>query len=102
MRIVIGGDHAGFRLKSHLIPFLRERGHEVHDVGAFSEDAVDFPDIARDLCGLLLDDQADRGIMCCGTGVGAAIACNKIPGIRAALCHDTHCASLNDGTRPLA
>ena len=92
MRIVIGGDHAGFPLKSHLIPFLEALGHEVTDVGAFDENPVDFPDVAKALCGPLLDGEADRGSMGCGTGVGAAIACNKIRGIRAALCHDTHCA----------
>ncbi len=92
MRIVIGGDHAGFQLKTQLIPFLEEMGHHVTDVGAHSEEPVDFPDVARDLCELLLEEKADRGIMCCGTGVGASIACNKIRGIRAALCHDTHCA----------
>ena len=74
MRIAIGGDHAGFQLKSHLIPFLEALGHDVTDVGAFSENPVDFPDVAKDLCGLLLDGKADRGVMCCGTGVGAAIA----------------------------
>ena len=92
MRIVIGGDHAGFPLKTHLIPFIEELGHEVTDVGAFSEEPVDFPDVAKELCELILDGKADRGVMCCGTGVGASIACNKIRGIRAALCHDTHCA----------
>jgi ribose 5-phosphate isomerase B len=92
MNIVIGGDHAGFRLKSSLIPFIKKLGHTVVDVGAFSEEPVDFPDMARSLCSAVLEKSADRGIMCCGTGVGAAIACNKIPGIRAALCHDTHCA----------
>lgn len=92
MRIVIGGDHAGFQLKSHLMSFLKELGHEVTDVGAFDEEPVDFPDVAKELCVLLLDGKADRGIMCCGTGVGASIACNKIRGIRAALCHHTHCA----------
>ncbi|MEE2753048.1 MAG: ribose 5-phosphate isomerase B [Candidatus Latescibacterota bacterium] len=92
MRILIGGDHAGFQLKSHLIPCLENLGHEITDVGAFSEEPVDFPDIAKKLCGLILDGKAERGIMCCGTGVGASIACNKIRGIRAALCHDTHCA----------
>ena len=72
--------------------FLKELGHEVTDVGAFDEEPVDFPDVAKELCVLLLDGKADRGTMCCGTGVGASIACNKIRGIRAALCHDTHCA----------
>ncbi|MCH2663764.1 RpiB/LacA/LacB family sugar-phosphate isomerase, partial [bacterium] len=59
---------------------------------AFSEEPVDFPDVAKALCEQLIERTADRGVMCCGTGVGASIACNKIRGIRAALCHDTHCA----------
>jgi ribose 5-phosphate isomerase B len=92
MNIAIGGDHAGFPLKEKLIPFIKNLGHEVVDHGTFSEEPVDFPDMAIRLCGAVLEKKADRGIMCCGTGVGAAIACNKIPGIRAALCHDTHCA----------
>ena len=92
MIVAIGGDHAGFRLKQHLIPFIQNLGHSVEDCGAYSEEPVDFPDMAMKLCAMLLDKKADRGIMCCGTGVGAAIACNKIAGIRAALCHDTHCA----------
>ena len=92
MRIIIGGDHAGFHLKSHLLPYLEDKGHKVTDIGAFSEAPVDFPDVAKALCEQLLERTAARGVMCCGTGVGAAIACNKIRGIRAALCHDTHCA----------
>ncbi len=92
MRVIIGGDHAGFSLKQQIVPFLRQMGHEVQDCGAYSAEPVDFPDIAQKLCQAILDGAADRGIMCCGSGVGAAIAANKVPGIRAALCHDTYCA----------
>lgn len=92
MRIVIGGDHAGFELKSLLIPRLESLGHSVLDVGAFDANPVDFPDVTRKLCGKVLEGEAERGILCCGTGVGAAIAANKVAGIRAALCHDTYCA----------
>ncbi|MCC5805961.1 MAG: ribose 5-phosphate isomerase B [Opitutales bacterium] len=92
MKVVIAGDHAGFPLKEKIKAYLVERGHQVTDVGTFSEDPVDFPDLARALCTEILNDRADRGIMCCGTGVGASIAVNKIPSMRAALCHDTHCA----------
>ena len=92
MKLVIGSDHAGFPLKGPIIELLRSWGHTVNDVGAYSTAPVDFPDIARKVCGEILTGRAQRGIMVCGTGVGAAIAGNKIKGIRAALCHDTFCA----------
>jgi len=92
MKLVIGSDHAGFSLKGPIIELLRSWGHTVNDVGAYSTAPVDFPDIARKVCGEILTGRAQRGIMVCGTGVGAAIAGNKIKGIRAALCHDTFCA----------
>ena len=92
MKIVIGGDHAGFPLKRILIPHLEEAGHDVLDVGPQDESPVDFPDMVKTLCQELLAGQAERGILCCGTGVGASMASNRIRGIRAALCHDTHCA----------
>ncbi len=92
MKLAIGGDHAGFSLKGPVIDFLRAQGHEVEDFGTHTPDPVDFPDIARLVCGAVRSGQADRGIMVCGTGVGACIAANKIPGIRAALCHDTYSA----------
>ncbi len=92
MKIAIGGDHAGFPLKSDLIPLLEAKGHVVTDHGAYSTDPVDFPDVSRKVCEAVLDGDAERGILCCGTGVGAAIAANKVPGIRASLCHDTYCA----------
>ena len=92
MRLVIGSDHAGFPLKAKLLGALRARGHELSDMGCHDETPVDFPDIAASVCREILDGRACRGIMFCGTGVGAAIACNKIPGIRACVCHDIHTA----------
>ncbi len=92
MKIAIGGDHAGFPLKGPVVEQLRSWGHEVTDHGTHTPDPVDFPDIAQKVCDAVRRGQADRGIMVCGTGVGAAIAANKIPGIRAALCHDVYSA----------
>ncbi len=92
MRLAIGGDHAGFPLKGPVINFLRAEGHEVQDFGTHSTEPVDFPDIARLVCNAVRNGDAERGIMVCGTGVGAAIAANKMNGIRAALCHDTFSA----------
>ncbi|MCC6175093.1 MAG: ribose 5-phosphate isomerase B [Chloroflexi bacterium] len=92
MRIVIGADHAGFTLKGPVVEQLRAWGHDVEDVGTHSSEPVDFPDIAQTLCGKVTGGQANRGIMVCGTGIGAAMAANKIPGIRAALCHDMYSA----------
>lgn len=92
MRIVIGSDHAGFHLKKELARFLNEQGHDVTDVGSHTQDDVDFPDIARSVCGEVVSGKVERGIMVCGTGVGAAIAANKIRGVRAAVCHDAHSA----------
>lgn len=92
MRLVIGGDHAGFSLKGPLAEHLRSQGHEVRDVGADSAEVVDFPDVAQRLGAILRQGEAERGIMVCGTGVGACIAVNKIVGLRAALCHDLYSA----------
>ena len=92
MRLVVGGDHAGFPLKGTIVEALRAWGHDVTDVGTHSPDPVDFPDIAEVVCNAIRTGQADRGIMVCGTGVGACIAANKVPGIRAALCHDVYSA----------
>ncbi len=92
MKLAVGGDHAGFPLKGPVIDFLRAKGHEVDDYGTHSPDPVDFPDIARLVCGAVRQGVAERGILVCGTGVGACIAANKIPGIRAVVCHDTYSA----------
>lgn len=91
MNIVIGSDHAGYHLKLELAEHLRGAGHEVTDVGSHDPGPVDFPDIARAVCGTVRAGGA-RGLMVCGTGVGAAIAANKVRGIRAAVCHDVHSA----------
>jgi ribose 5-phosphate isomerase B len=92
MRIVVGSDHAGFALKGDLLPWLRELGHEVDDVGSYDPAPVDFPDIARKVAAAIVSGKAERGLMVCGTGVGAAIGANKMKGIRAAVCHDVHSA----------
>jgi ribose 5-phosphate isomerase B len=92
MRLVVGGDHAGFPLKGPVVRALREWGHEVEDVGTHSPEPVDFPDIAQQVCDAVRTGKAERGVMVCGTGVGACIAANKVPGIRAALCHDVYSA----------
>ena len=92
MKLVIGSDHAGFPLKGPLIRLLQSWNYNVKDVGSFTPDPVDFPDISLLLADEIKSGRAERGIMVCGTGVGAAIACNKIQGIRAALCHDTYSA----------
>jgi len=92
MRIVVGSDHAGYALKTHLIDALRERGHEITDVGSYNPEPVDFPDIGIAVCSEILEGRCERGIIFCGSGVGAAIACNKVPGIRASVCHDVYSA----------
>ena len=92
MKLVIGSDHAGYPLKGPLVKLLLSWNYSVKDVGSFTPDPVDFPDIALLLAKEIKTGRAERGIMVCGTGVGAAIACNKIQGIRAALCHDTYSA----------
>jgi ribose 5-phosphate isomerase B len=92
MKLAVGGDHAGFPLKGPVIDYLRKQGHEVEDFGTQSLDPVDFPDIARAVCEAVRTGRAERGVLVCGTGVGACIAANKIRGIRAALCHDTYSA----------
>ena len=92
LKLAIGGDHAGFALKNPIVELLRGWGYEVTDHGSYTPEPVDFPDIAQVICQHILTKRADRGIMVCGTGVGAAIACNKVPGIRAAVCHDIYSA----------
>lgn len=90
--IVIGSDHAGFSLKGEIIEAIKEKGFDVFDVGSYDDQPVDFPDIGRALCKEIVDGRAFRGVMVCGTGVGAAIATNKMKGIRASVCHDIHSA----------
>lgn len=92
MRVVIGADHAGLDLKQLLAQSLHEGGHEVVDVGTHSRDPVDYPDIAESVAAAILANEADRGVLICGSGVGVSIAANRIPGIRAGLCHDVYSA----------
>jgi len=92
MRMVIGSDHAGFELKEVVAAHLRELGNEVLDVGTFSTDPVDYPDFAEAVGKAVLDGRAERGVLICGSGVGASVAANKLPGVRAGLCHDTYSA----------
>jgi ribose 5-phosphate isomerase B len=92
MRLVIGSDHAGWSLKQTVIDHIRSLGHEVIDVGSHDDKPVDFPDIARAVAKKITSGEARRGLMVCGTGVGASIAANKMKGIRAAVCHDVHSA----------
>ena len=92
MRIAIGADHAGFDLKQILAAYLRHHGHEVIDKGTDSEEPVDYPDYAEAVAKTLLAGEAERGLIICGSGVGASVSANKLPGIRAGLCHDTYSA----------
>jgi ribose 5-phosphate isomerase B len=90
MKIVIGSDHAGFQLKVAMGDLLRSLGQEVLDVGAFNENPSDYPDFAEAVGRAVLDGKAERGVLICGSGVGASVAANKLTGIRAAVCHDTY------------
>ena len=92
MRVVIGSDHAGYELKQDVAAFLRDQGHDVLDVGTDGPASVDYPDFAEAVGRAVLDGRAERGLLLCGSGVGAAVAANKLPGIRAGLCHDTYAA----------
>ena len=93
MRVAAGADHAGFALKECLAEWLRKQGHEVIDLGTHSTEPVDYPDYAEAVGRAVLDGRAERGLIVCGSGVGACIAANKLPGIRAGLCHDTYSAA---------
>lgn len=92
MRVVIGSDHAGFELKQFVVQVLREQQHPVADVGTYSAEPADYPDYAEKVGVAVREGKADRGIVICGSGVGASVAANKLPGIRAGLCHDTYSA----------
>jgi ribose 5-phosphate isomerase B len=92
MRIAVGCDHAGFPLKGPAVEELKRLGHEVIDLGTNSTDAVDYPDFAQKVAEAVMRGEANRGLILCGSGVGATIAANKVPGVRAAMCHDTYSA----------
>jgi ribose 5-phosphate isomerase B len=92
MRIAIGADHAGFEMKRDLAAYLAKCGHEVTDMGTHTSAPVDYPDISEAVAQAVRNGQADRGVLVCGSGAGAAIAACKFPGIRAAVCHDSYTA----------
>jgi len=92
MKVVVGSDHAGFALKNQMAELLRSLGHQVLDIGAFDERPSDYPDFAEALGHAVLDGRAERGVLICGSGVGASVAANKLVGIRAGMCHDTYSA----------
>ena len=92
MIIAIGFDHAGFPLKERIVRELKTAGHEIVDCGGFDTTPSDYPDFARAVATAVIEGRADRGVLVCGSGVGASVAANKIPGARAALCHDTFSA----------
>lgn len=92
MRVACAADHAGVRLKEFLVAQLRGDGHEIEDLGAHDLSPVDYPDYAELAAAAVLARRAERAIVICGSGVGVSAAANKVPGIRAGLCHDTYSA----------
>ena len=93
MRVAVAFDHRGFRLRDAIITLVQDQGHDVVDLGVDApEPKVDYPDLARTLGETLLAGDAERGVLVCGSGVGASVAANKLPGIRAAICHDVYSA----------
>jgi ribose 5-phosphate isomerase B len=92
VKLVIGSDHAGFSLKEEVRAYLAKSGHEVVDLGAYNTEPSDYPDFAEKVGLALKRGDAPRGILICGSGVGVCVAANKIPGIRAGMCHDTYSA----------
>ena len=105
MRVAVAADHAGFPLKELVLKIVRDLGHEGQDLGTYNTDPVDYPDYAQKVGRSIQRDEADRGIIICGSGVGAAVAANKMVGVRAGLCHDTYSAHQSvehDNTNVLA
>jgi len=92
MKIGIGSDHNGYDLKEYIKQYLDKQGIEYEDMGCYSREEVDYPDVAKAVALKIREGRLDRGILICGTGIGVAIAANKVPGIRAAQCHDTYSA----------
>ena len=90
--IALAADHAGFELKEKIAGYLETKGFEVMDLGAHDQEPVDYPDFARAIGKALQQQKADRGILICGSGVGACVAANKMSNVRAGLCHDTYSA----------
>lgn len=92
MRLGLGADHNAFEMKESIKQYVQELGHEVIDYGCYACEEVDYPGVAFEVGTAVMGNKIDRGILVCGTGIGVAIAAGKVPGIRAALCHDTYSA----------
>jgi len=97
MKFYIATDHAGIDLKDYTVELLKEKGHEVIDLGPYSKDRVDYPDYAIKVCEAVLADKSSQGILMCGSGIGMSMAANRHHGIRAALCHDAYTATVARG-----
>lgn len=97
MKFYIGTDHAGVDLKDWTVEYLRNKGHEVEDLGPYTKDRVDYPDYANKVCEAVLADATSQGILICGSGIGMSMAANRHKGIRAALCHDAYTATVARG-----
>ncbi len=95
MRVAVGADHRGFQTKEKIVALLKRMHHDVTDVGTFSAESVDYPDIAAEVARLVRCGDVDRGILICGSGLGMCIAANKVPGVRAAPCHDDLTAEMS-------
>jgi len=95
MRIAVGSDHRGFEVKKRILLLLTQLGHETQDMGTGGQDGVDYPDFAFMVAQAVGDKRVDRGILICGTGIGMCIAANKVPGVRAAPCHDSITAEMS-------
>ncbi len=95
MRIAIGSDHRGFEVKGRIAPALQQAGHEVLDLGTCSAESCDYPDYAFAVARAVGEKRVDRGILVCGTGTGMCMAANKVPGVRAASCHDSITAEMS-------
>ncbi len=95
LRVAVGSDHGGFRLKAAIVTRLRQQGYEVEDMGTDSGASVDYPEFARAVCRAVAAGACDRGILVCGTGIGMSMVANREPAIRAALCHDAYTARMS-------
>lgn len=95
MKIAVASDHGGYKLKEYLKKYLEEKGEEVIDLGTDSEESVDYPVYGKACGEAVVSGKADRGIVCCGTGIGISIAANKVKGVRCALCTDVHIAEMS-------
>ena len=94
-KIAIGSDHGGFNLKGKITKFLEEHGHEVKDFGTYSTESCDYPVYAKAVAKSVASGEYEKGIIVCGSGIGVSIAANKVKGVRAALCHESHSAMLS-------